>query len=365
MALEARGRIADPMLETELAPIRRLHALAATRFIPLFVLFELTHRCNLRCHHCYVAGERGKELSLEEIDRILDELAAEGALNLVLTGGEIFLREDLLDIACHAKRKHFALFLFTNGTLISPSMANRLCQLGPAEVAISIYGSKPATHDGITGVPGSFRRSVAALKLLRQGGVYTVLKCSLMKENIGEYRAIRALAEELGARPQFDPRIMPRLDGGREPTEHQCDDQPLLKVWSESREYLEAIAQMGRPNEELFQRPLCLAGRDSVAISPQGIVTPCLMLRLPAGDLRNQSFAGIWHSSSVLAKLRGMTFADLPQCIACKLAWYCTRCSALSYQEGAGLTGCSQTDRRLAQIRARVAMKGGESRGRA
>src|SRR3990170_2395409 len=100
------ARMSELALKTEPAPLSRLHAIAATRFIPLYVLLELTGRCNLRCHHCYGAGGGGDELSLEEIGPILDQLAAEGALNLVLTGGEIFLREDLLDIASTAKKKH-------------------------------------------------------------------------------------------------------------------------------------------------------------------------------------------------------------------------------------------------------------------
>ena len=106
--------------------------------IPFKVDWEITYRCNLRCSHCYQTGASGeKELTTEEIYSALDELADLGCLYLTFTGGEILLREDLFDIAKYARKKEFAIRLFTNGTLIDEKVADKIKNLSPLSVEIS------------------------------------------------------------------------------------------------------------------------------------------------------------------------------------------------------------------------------------
>ena len=94
--------------------------------LPINATIELTHRCPLACAHCYnnlPVGDRAaraRELSTDEHQRILDELADAGGLWLLFTGGEIFARADFLDIYKHAKSRGFLITLFTNGTQITP-----------------------------------------------------------------------------------------------------------------------------------------------------------------------------------------------------------------------------------------------------
>jgi MoaA/NifB/PqqE/SkfB family radical SAM enzyme len=81
-----------------------LHDRFQGRRVPVEVSIEVTHRCPLECQHCYNnlpmndANARKQELSFEEHVRLLDELADLGCLWLLYTGGEIFARQDFLDI---------------------------------------------------------------------------------------------------------------------------------------------------------------------------------------------------------------------------------------------------------------------------
>src|SRR5690242_4271075 len=100
--------------------------------IPSEASIEVTHRCPLACAHCYnnlpmndPEARRG-ELTYEEHCRILDEITEAGCLWLLYTGGEIFARRDFLDIYSYAKRKGLLITLFTNGTLITPQIADYL-----------------------------------------------------------------------------------------------------------------------------------------------------------------------------------------------------------------------------------------------
>ncbi|HZY40939.1 MAG TPA: SPASM domain-containing protein, partial [Anaerolineae bacterium] len=92
-------------------------------------------------------------------------------------------------------------------------------------------------------------------------------------------------------------------------------------------------------------------------ISPYGVVYPCIELRLPAGDLRRQSFADIWSNSPLLTGLRERhTWANLPECLACPIQAYCEgRCAGLAWKEHGDLYGghtlaCQQAQARLAQL---------------
>src|SRR5216684_8607096 len=102
----------------------RLIHVASRAQIPLAALFEVTHRCNLGCSHCYLTeGPVGRprptrdELALDEVRRALDQLAEAGTFFLTLTGGEVFMRRDFLDIVAHARSLHFSVTIFTTGTL--------------------------------------------------------------------------------------------------------------------------------------------------------------------------------------------------------------------------------------------------------
>ena len=150
------------MIRNDTQTRRTLAAIAvatAHRQIPLHVLLELTPACNLRCIHCYCAPGGQRPLNGEEVEGLLEQLAAAGTLHLSLTGGEAMMRPDFFDILRSARRLHFALNVLTNGTLIGPAEADALAAVGPWEVGISIYGPTAVIHDRVTRVPGSFERT--------------------------------------------------------------------------------------------------------------------------------------------------------------------------------------------------------------
>ena len=115
---------------------------------PLNVHLELTYRCNEQCVHCYCVVEHGREqevrrheLTLDEIQRLLDELADMGALYLTLSGGEVMVRPDFFDIAEHARRRGFVYRVFTNGIGLTEAKVERLAALEPLTVELSIFSA--------------------------------------------------------------------------------------------------------------------------------------------------------------------------------------------------------------------------------
>ena len=110
---------------------------------------ELTERCNNNCIHCYInlpaddIKAKEKELSTEEIKDILKEAASLGCLKVRFTGGEPLLREDFEELYLFARRLGLKVLIFTNGTLITPQLADLFARIPPLEkIEVSLYGMK-------------------------------------------------------------------------------------------------------------------------------------------------------------------------------------------------------------------------------
>ena len=331
----------------------KLNDLAAEKGIPLDVQWELTYRCNLACGHCYVAGcaaDGRKELSLEEIENILDQLAAAGTLFLTLTGGEALVRPDFFDILAAARRRTFAVILFSNGTLIDIAVARRLAAMGVVDVGISVYGATPEVHDSIVGAPGAFRKTMSAISNLRGLGVKVTLKSVIMKENFQQYNDLIALAEKMGLRYILDPIVSPRNDGSRDALDSRLDVDRIVELYRHPHFYPEGMQGPWEQGPD----PTCYAGRNIVAVNPYGDVLPCLQFLVPMGNLRERSFEEIWREQAGYREMKNLTLKDLPGCVDCSLQKFCGRCPGLALLETGSVTKPCPVACVLAEARKRI-----------
>ncbi len=314
--------------------------------IPFTVHFDLTYKCNLKCVHCYVTQEKGrKELSTEEIKSILDQLAKANTLCLTFSGGEIFTREDFFEIASYARGKDFVLRLLTNGTLITPKIADKIEDLNPISVRMSLYATVPAIHDTITRSKGSQRKTIKALILLKERGIKVAINSILMKENVGEFERLKAFAQEIGAGFVFDPGITPCNDGSKKPLAHRLTENDLIDFFSSN-----SRTSKWEPIEIPDDSPLCGAGLNTIYISPYGETYPCVSIRESCGNLTRQSLSEVWQAP-ILKRLRATKFSDLKECSTCPLRFYCFRCSGLALLEDGDLFGPSRAACTLARAR--------------
>lgn len=339
---------------------RRFTALS----LPLNIFFELTYACNEVCRHCYLVNKpfvrlgdkiSGKdpphnELTTEEVKRVLDQIAEVKGFFLTFTGGEVFLRDDIIELAAYAKRKRFALRFFTNALMIDDQIIGALAELKPLEIGVSVYSPYPDLHDRITRIPGSFQITTSNIKKMTEAGLNLSMKCPLMAHTARDLPRFIKLAQKLGARPKFDISITPADDGGKAP----------LSLRIEGRENLQDLLQ----NENLFPSQgkessgckknvpiMCDAGKALVNISPFGDVFPCIQFRMFAGNVRKQSFVDIWKSSAMLVQLRSLENKNFPICNGCEYRNYCGKCPGVSHLEDGDALGPSSRACALAKAR--------------
>jgi radical SAM protein with 4Fe4S-binding SPASM domain len=82
---------------------------------------------------------------------------------------------------------------------------------------------------------------------------------------------------------------------------------------------------------------LCGAGRSLLNLAEQGTLYPCSLLRIPAGNIRDQPLRELWRTSPQLIQLRGFTKANIPQCLGCEHRPYCIPCIGTNFDHPGGL----------------------------
>ena len=305
--------------------------------IPLSVQLDLTYRCNERCIHCYLDHDDHGEMNTAEIKGLLDQMADAGVFFLTISGGEIMMRKDFFEILEHAHARTFSIKLKTNGVLIRKKEAERIRALGVESVQISVYSHRAEVHDAITKMPGSFRQTIEAVRLLRTVGLHVTMANVLMVQNAQDYPGVRALANELGAQCTLDPTITPMMDGDRSILELNVDKAALREVFRDGAlvgNVEEFCAPPQGVDEDALDMLPCSAGHTACYVSPYGDVYPCVQFPLPSGNVRQTKFVDIWRDSPQLKEVRSITLRDMPSCSHCTHGATCTRCPGLAYLEG-------------------------------
>ena len=156
------------------------------RRMPEGVTFELTYGCNLRCLHCYNPTHRvlPGELTTSEVCEILDQAADLGVINLTFSGGELFTRPDTLDILSYAKRLGLLLYVISNATRITPSIAHALEDIGFENINLSIYGASKPTYERVTRATDSYESFLRGLESLAGTNLPVVVCMPVMTANV-------------------------------------------------------------------------------------------------------------------------------------------------------------------------------------
>jgi len=342
--------------------VDRIRRQAGGRRVPLSGTLEITARCNLHCAHCYInrpvedRGESDRELRTAEIRRILDEVANEGCLSLLLTGGEPLVRADFAEIYSHAIRKGLLVTVFTNGTTITPRLADVLTESRPYSLEVTIYGRTRETFERVTGVPGSHEACLRGIELLLERRLPVKLKSSISRLNSSEIDGMKAFARECGVEFRFDPVLNVRLDGGRQPAELRLPpeevvaldlaDEERVNAW---REFCERFIGVAPSVDDLYQ---CGAGLESFHIDAEGRLSACIMARQPSYDLRQGTFRHGWDD--FLQRVRAQKWIRESPCRTCRLIALCGQCPGWGQLEHGDQESLVEYLCRIAHLRAKA-----------
>ncbi len=300
--------------------------------VPRLVQWMITERCSLSCPHCLSSPPSTRpELDLLVAARLLDEIAALGVPELLLTGGEPLDRPDLPALLRLIAERRLPWSLNT-ARLPDREARAAIETWPPMFVAVSVDGPEPL-HDRFRGRAGCFAEAAAAIRYFRGLGVDVAAGTTVTRQNLPALGATHALVEGLGVDAWGLHLLIPE---GRA---HQRPD--LMPRRTELRALLAFVAHcrqlgglpVGMADELGYAGPweplvresafYCGAGRSTCVILADGEVVPCTTTdrSTSAGNVRRESLAAIWS--------RGFVALD-----AHPLGEDCARCAELEACRG-------------------------------
>jgi MoaA/NifB/PqqE/SkfB family radical SAM enzyme len=307
--------------------------------LPSGVVYEATMRCNLHCEFCYVGtllnieGEWREELNLDVLRRAFPEQAG---LQVSLTGGEIFMRKDILGVMETFHEKGYVCgYLTTNGTIITDERAEALAELASRgflkHISVSIDGPGDL-HDHARGVKGTFERTAAGLRRLQAAALrrHAPLRVSINTtvahetldaldqmvdvaaelgvDAIGLNHLMYSTPEEvsesvrlLGAPDASSISTFISADPGLDPSRVRTQVNALTAKCRERGIRFDMRPKVRDPLIEPYYTPgsklegRCLYPFLYARVSFSGKAYFCPFIRLEVGDLTTQSLAEVWN----------------------------------------------------------------------
>jgi AdoMet-dependent heme synthase len=318
--------------------------MSTTPFVPEFpfhLVWNVTNACNLHCEHCFSASGKPlpDELTTAEAYDLLEQLADAGVFDLAFCGGEPLIRRDVFDLLGYASAAGITTGLGSNGWLIKERVMEKLHRAGVQRVQISLDGLEE-NHDRIRGRAGLFARTVAGIKISVASGMRTHVCFTPHRGNLADLEPVIDLCAELGVHlfnlSQFVP--VGRGQQVRDLSVRQWQD--ILALWQRKRRqyagrmaFASHLAQLALVDPDIASAAGfrgCQAGTGQGAITATGDVLPCVVLPIPAGNIREKRFADIWRDSPVLRGLRARDKLG-GLCGSCALRERCGGCRAVAW----------------------------------
>ncbi len=330
-----------------------------TEFVPKWIAWEITGRCNLNCIHCRASASLKAEegdFTTEEAKRIIDDIAGFSSPVIVLSGGEPLLRKDIFEVAKHGTEKGLRMCMATNGTLVTERVCEKIKDAGIKMVSLSLDGSTPEIHDNFRNQRGAFKGTMRAAELFKKHGIKFLVNSSFTKRNQHDIANVFHLAKKLGAEAWYMFLIVPTGRGkeimdeliSKEDYEEilkwhfqqEKDENELLMRPTCAPQYYRIYRQEAKKQGIDFKRRSlsfstggskgCIAGQLIALIDHKGNVQPCSYFPKSAGNIKTQSFKDIWENSPLLKELRDFE-SYKGKCGSCEYLSVCGGCRARAY----------------------------------
>lgn len=324
------------------------------------VVWNTTNRCNLSCRHCYLNAEDREyeqELTNAEARAFIEDIAAMQCPVLLFSGGEPLLRKDLFELAAYAKSLGLRPVLSSNGTLITPEMAQKLAEAGFQYVGVSIDGLEEV-HDRFRGRKGAFRDAIQGLKNAAAAGLKIGVRFTVNADNVQDLPGVIDYVAEAGI-PRFCMYHLVYAGRGSEMVGHDTDAETkratIEMVARKTRElaergvdleiltvdnhadgvYIRNIIEKDQPERlEETQHLLemhggCSAGTKMSNVDPYGNVHPCQFWgHETLGNVKERKFSEIWkdETNPLLNALRDKQAHVKGRCGKCAQRAICGGC---------------------------------------
>lgn len=325
----------------------------------LFIQWDSTNDCNLRCRHCYHnregnknhSQEKKKLMNLAEVKEMVDDLALTSnrwnmSPRLHISGGEPLMRRDLLDILEYTFEKKVTTKLLTNGTLVTKKKAREIKKRGVNRVQISIDGNREK-HNFVRQREYAFDKAMEGISNCKEEGIGVTVSFTAMQSNKSYIEQAIKESIDAGAQMFGVQSYVPSLDLGINDPEF-IDSKGLYEIYLSQRELskkygekiglLETEVLWGLMHEDDSLREKsrkeekylggCGAGFSGVSVLSNGRVYPCRRLPLDMGHIQ-EGLVNLIIEKKIMQDLRN--FKKIKKNVRCEYVPHCKGCRAIAY----------------------------------
>lgn len=309
--------------------------------------YELTSKCNERCIHCYIPNEKkdvGIDMPHVLFKKSIDQFAELGGLQVSLSGGEIFMHKNIVDMIRYCREKDMQISLLSNLLALTDEQVEVIKEANVSMIQASLYSMDAEIHDAITKVKGSYGKTRASIERLVQEHIPVMISCPIMKTNASGYHDILEYAHSLGIKAQTDFILMAQENMDTSNLQNRislADTEGVIReiLHNAGIDSADSISTTGQPNKVNLKETqrVCAAGITNLCINANGDVYPCNGWQgFKAGNLYRDSLSDIWRNSEALKQLRSITRGSFTKCTDCDAKDYCSICMARNYNESNG-----------------------------
>ena len=323
---------------------------------PFLVFWEITRACALACQHCRAEAQprrNPEELDPAESQRLIGQLADWNPPMLILTGGDPLMRRDAIDLVRNASDAGLHVGLSPSATprLLRTDFA-QLKEAGVQRMSLSLDGATRETHDTFRGVPGTFDRTIEAVRRAHAAGLSLQINTTLTRCNVEEYEAFKRLMFVLKPAMWSVFLLVPTGRAGLEslPDAEEIErifedmaglvgNAPFAVKTTEGHHFRRVLIQKrggraSRSRPGLSSPPGIRDGRGVMFISHTGDVSPSGFLPIVCGNVRSSHPAGIYRQHPLFVSLRDNDALG-GKCGRCEFRSVCGGSRARAY----GITG--------------------------
>jgi radical SAM protein with 4Fe4S-binding SPASM domain len=308
---------------------------------PLRMDLALTYRCNNNCYYCYTGGpQKVEELMTWDWKTVLDTLWENGIPQVVFTGGEPTLREDLVELVDHAQS--FVTGLVTNGRKLA-ELASRLKQVSLDYVQVSLESYQPEVHDRMVGVEGAWEETTLGIRRAVDSGLEVITNTTLTSDNLAIFPDLVKTGPEMGLKMMACNTL---ICSGRGMCSKQDRGVSMEDLKAALSAALNAAEKAGirlewysptcykqfNPLEYGFGVKACSAAQYNMTVEPDGSVIPCQSwYKDRLGNILKDSWKGIWNHP-VSKGLREKSYLEnREECEGCEYLASCAGGCPLEY----------------------------------
>jgi radical SAM protein with 4Fe4S-binding SPASM domain len=297
------------------------------------VWLEVTNGCNLRCVHCYAESEKPEPggLTLQEWERVIDELIENGYFDFIITGGEPFFWPDVLQLLRYIlKRKSASIWMiFTNGTLLNDKILDFLANY-KIELNITFHSYLKEHHERISCVKGSWEKTIKGIENVIKRNIPYNINIPIGAYNQNDLNKTIDFLKSIGVENDLAGGNIVYPMGRGKNCKVLPDDCTKFNI-----------------KKEIYQLPLTWEGKliyqtcwcEKLSIKPNGDVSPCSGARdsiFAIGNVRKTELKKIVNHER-MQYFWGLTLDDVLVCRDCEFRYGCHDCRADAYNYSCNL----------------------------